>query len=68
MIPMISGFKPGMSDRKIRERIEYRLDALKDSDDVLFILLMDEPFLKGFSHDDYERITKIANEYDYNFG
>jgi hypothetical protein len=68
LIPMISGFKPGMSKAKIRERIELHLDLIDDSDVVEFILLMDEPFYKDFTNEDFNRISKIANEYPYKFG
>lgn len=62
-IPSISGFKSTDSDSKLRKRVGWYKKALHEigAKNIAFVLLLDEPFSKGFTVKQLETIVDEAH-------
>lgn len=61
-IPIISGFRSGDSPADWRKRLSDKSQQIPGPDEIPFILLIDEPYSKGWDDEKLERLTDIARE------
>lgn len=61
-IPIITGFREGDSPDVWRKRLRDKSGQLPDAETVPFVLLIDEPYGKGFDDRKLEQLIDIARE------
>jgi len=61
-IPIISGFRSGDSPDEWRRRLRDKSQQIPGPDDVPFVLLIDEPYGKGWDDEKLELLVDIARD------
>lgn len=61
-IPIISGFRSGDTPSDWRKRLSDKGQQIPDPDEVPFILLIDEPYSKGWDDEKLEQLIDLARE------
>lgn len=62
VIPIISGFSSEDSPEEWRRRLRNKSQQIPGSDEVPFVLLIDEPYSKGWDDDKLEQLVDIAHD------